>query len=61
MNREIPWPRVPEELSFEAYDLIDKLLMENPVQRLGATGGGEVEARPFFKDINWDMLVRQKG
>ncbi|XP_004963173.2 probable serine/threonine protein kinase IRE isoform X1 [Setaria italica] len=60
MNREIPWPHVPEELSFEAYDLIDKLLMENPVQRLGATGAGEVKAHPFFKDINWDMLARQK-
>ncbi|KAF8762972.1 hypothetical protein HU200_008819 [Digitaria exilis] len=60
MNREIPWPHVPEEMSFEAYDLIDKLLMENPVQRLGATGAGEVKAHPFFKDINWDMLARQK-
>ncbi|XP_062201807.1 probable serine/threonine protein kinase IRE [Phragmites australis] len=60
MNREIPWPHVPEELSFEAYDLIDKLLIENPVQRLGATGAGEVKAHPFFKDINWDMLARQK-
>ncbi|KAG8049316.1 hypothetical protein GUJ93_ZPchr0009g2005 [Zizania palustris] len=60
MNREIPWPHVPEELSFEAYDLIDKLLIENPVQRLGATGAGEVKGHPFFKDINWDMLARQK-
>uniref|UniRef100_A0A804N4J4 non-specific serine/threonine protein kinase n=1 Tax=Zea mays TaxID=4577 RepID=A0A804N4J4_MAIZE len=60
MNREIPWPHVPEELSSEAYDLIDRLLMENPVQRLGATGAGEVKAHPFFKDINWDMLARQK-
>ncbi|CAL4890849.1 unnamed protein product [Urochloa decumbens] len=60
MNREIPWPHVPEELSSEAYDLIDKLLMENPVQRLGATGAGEVKAHPFFKGINWDMLARQK-
>ncbi|KAJ1266481.1 hypothetical protein BS78_08G154000 [Paspalum vaginatum] len=60
MNREIPWPHVPEELSFEAYDLIDKLLMENPVQRLGATGAGEVKAHPFFKGINWDMIARQK-
>ncbi|OEL31697.1 putative serine/threonine protein kinase IRE [Dichanthelium oligosanthes] len=60
MNREIPWPHVPEELSFEAYDLINKLLMENPVQRLGATGAGEVKAHPFFKGINWDMLARQK-
>uniref|UniRef100_A0A453JJZ2 non-specific serine/threonine protein kinase n=3 Tax=Triticinae TaxID=1648030 RepID=A0A453JJZ2_AEGTS len=41
MNREIPWPQVPQELSSEAYDLIDKLLIENPVQRLGATGAGE--------------------
>lgn len=24
MNRDIPWPRVPEEMSFEACDLIDK-------------------------------------
>ncbi|EES16404.1 probable serine/threonine protein kinase IRE isoform X2 [Sorghum bicolor] len=60
MNREIPWPQVPEEMSFEAYDLIDKLLMENPVQRLGATGAGEVKAHPFFKGINWDMIARQK-
>ncbi|KAM0836605.1 hypothetical protein ACQ4PT_062211 [Festuca glaucescens] len=61
MNREIPWPQVPEELSFEAYDLINKLLIENPVQRLGATGAGEVKAHPFFKGINWDMISRQQA
>ncbi|PSR93354.1 Serine/threonine protein kinase [Actinidia chinensis var. chinensis] len=41
INRDIPWPSVPEEMSLEAYDLIDKLLIENPVQRLGATGATE--------------------
>ncbi|KAM3271587.1 hypothetical protein ACQJBY_042032 [Aegilops geniculata] len=61
MNREIPWPQVPQELSSEAYDLIDKLLIENPVQRLGATGAGEVKAHPFFKGINWDMIARQQA
>ncbi|XP_010550576.1 PREDICTED: probable serine/threonine protein kinase IRE [Tarenaya hassleriana] len=61
INRDIPWPSVPEELSYEAYDLIDKLLTENPVQRLGATGAGEVKQHPFFKDINWDTLARQKA
>ncbi|KAJ4783147.1 Protein kinase family protein [Rhynchospora pubera] len=61
MNRDIPWPQVPEEMSIEAYDLIDKLLSENPLQRLGATGAGEVKAHPFFKDVNWDMLARQKA
>ncbi|CAH8391712.1 unnamed protein product [Eruca vesicaria subsp. sativa] len=41
INRDILWPNVPEEISSEAYDLINKLLTENPVQRLGATGAGE--------------------
>ncbi|KAG6746373.1 hypothetical protein POTOM_050913 [Populus tomentosa] len=41
MNRDIPWPRVPEEMSFDACDLIDKLLTENPLQRLGAIGARE--------------------
>ncbi|XP_037493258.1 probable serine/threonine protein kinase IRE [Jatropha curcas] len=61
MNRDIPWPKVPEEMSFEACDLIDKLLTENPVQRLGATGAKEVKQHPFFRNINWDTLARQKA
>ncbi|CAO2821033.1 unnamed protein product [Amaranthus hypochondriacus] len=61
MNHDIPWPKVPEEISFEAYDLINKLLIENPVQRLGATGASEVKKHPFFKNINWDTLARQKA
>ncbi|CAM8937446.1 unnamed protein product [Rhodiola kirilowii] len=61
LNRDIPWPHVPEELSYEAKDLIDKLLRENPVQRLGATGAAEVKRHPFFKNINWDTLARQKA
>lgn len=24
MNRDIPWPKVPEEISYDTYDLIDK-------------------------------------
>ncbi|XP_074557254.1 putative serine/threonine protein kinase IRE [Curcuma longa] len=60
MNRDIPWPQVPEEMSFAAYDLIDKLLIQSPSQRLGATGAGEVKAHPFFDSINWDMLALQK-
>ncbi|KAL8161781.1 hypothetical protein V2J09_013270 [Rumex salicifolius] len=61
MNKDIPWPRIPEEMSYEAYDLIDKLLTENPVQRLGATGSGEVKSHPFFKNISWATLERQKA
>ncbi|KAG6721015.1 probable serine/threonine protein kinase IRE isoform X2 [Carya illinoinensis] len=61
INRDIPWPKIPEEMSYEAYDLIDKFLTENPVQRLGATGAKEVKQHSFFKDINWDTLERQKA
>ncbi|KAK4794518.1 hypothetical protein SAY86_012512 [Trapa natans] len=61
MNRDIPWPKVPEEISYDAYDFIDKLLTENPVQRLGATGAAEVKQHPFLKNINWDTLAKQKA
>lgn len=61
LNRKIPWPRVPEEMSFEAQDLIDKLLTEDPHQRLGAKGASEVKQHVFFKNINWDTLARQKA
>ncbi|KAI4347283.1 hypothetical protein L6164_008105 [Bauhinia variegata] len=61
LNRNIPWPRVPEEMSPEAQDLIDRLLTEDPTQRLGAQGASEVKQHVFFKDINWDTLARQKA
>ncbi|KAF6144794.1 hypothetical protein GIB67_016868 [Kingdonia uniflora] len=61
INRDIPWPHVPEEMSYEAYDLISKLLICNPVQRLEATGAKEVKKHAFFKDINWDTHARQKA
>ncbi|GMI96373.1 ncomplete Root Hair Elongation 1 [Hibiscus trionum] len=61
LNRKIPWPSVPDEMSLEAQDLIDQLLTEDPNQRLGARGASEVKQHVFFKDINWDTLARQKA
>ncbi|XP_020099336.1 probable serine/threonine protein kinase IREH1 [Ananas comosus] len=61
LNRKIPWPQVPEEMSYEAQDLIDKLLTEDPHQRLGAQGASEVKQHVFFKDISWDTIARQKA
>ncbi|XP_041998474.1 probable serine/threonine protein kinase IREH1 isoform X1 [Salvia splendens] len=61
LNRNIPWPVGPDELSYEAFDLIDRLLTEDPNQRLGAVGASEVKEHPFFRDINWDTLARQKA
>ncbi|KAG8379526.1 hypothetical protein BUALT_Bualt07G0098200 [Buddleja alternifolia] len=61
LNRKIPWPEVPDEMSLEAHDLIDRLLTEDPNQRLGSGGASEVKQHPFFRDINWDTLARQKA
>ncbi|KAJ9546131.1 hypothetical protein OSB04_025838 [Centaurea solstitialis] len=61
LNRNIPWPSVPVEMSPEAQDLIDQLLTEDPNQRLGARGATEVKQHQFFRDINWDTLARQKA
>ncbi|KAL7586879.1 hypothetical protein Lser_V15G36503 [Lactuca serriola] len=61
MNTYITWPKIPEEMRYEAYDLINKLLTENPAQRLGAIGAVQVEMHHFFKNIHWDTLARQKA
>ncbi|XP_057819606.2 probable serine/threonine protein kinase IRE4 isoform X2 [Cryptomeria japonica] len=61
LNRKIPWPSVPEDMSYEAKDLIDKLLTEDPNHRLGAKGATEVKVHPFFNNINWDTLAMQKA
>ncbi|CAI9259887.1 unnamed protein product [Lactuca saligna] len=61
MNRDITWTKIPEEMSYEAYDLINKLLTENPAQRLGFIGAVQVEMHHFFKNIHWDTLARQKA
>lgn len=53
INRTIIWPDVPEDMSPEAQDLIDKLLTLDPDERLGSKGGAkEIEEHPFFKGLN---------
>ncbi|XP_010463283.1 PREDICTED: probable serine/threonine protein kinase IRE3, partial [Camelina sativa] len=61
LNRNIQWPPIPEDMSHEARDLIDRLLREDPHQRLGARGAAEVKQHIFFKDINWHTLAQQKA
>ncbi|CAN0923202.1 Probable serine/threonine protein kinase IREH1 [Linum grandiflorum] len=61
LNRKIPWPEVPDEMSPEARDIIFGLLTEDPHMRLGARGASEVKQHVFFKNINWDTLARKKA
>lgn len=55
LAREMWWPEVPEEMSENARDLIDRLLCLNPDQRLGTGGVHEIKEHPFFAGVDWDL------
>ncbi|XP_020105380.1 probable serine/threonine protein kinase IRE4 isoform X3 [Ananas comosus] len=61
LNRKIPWPAVPDDMSYEAKDLIDRLLCQDQDRRLGANGASEVKAHPFFNKVHWGDLASQKA
>lgn len=58
-NYHIKFPPVGDEegcLSFEAKDIIDRLLEPDPAKRLGSGGVEEIKNHPFFKDIDWEGI-----
>jgi len=59
LNRDIPWPDVPDEMPEDAQDLICKLLTMDPTARLGANGVEEIKQHRFFHDINWETLYME--
>ncbi len=69
LHRRIAWPEHEElEVSPEAKDLINKLIQLDPADRLGAnkdekypSGGAEIQAHPWFADINWDSLLEDEA
>lgn len=61
LSRKIPWPSVPEDMSYEAQDLLNRFLIHDPNERLGADGSAEVKEHTFFKGVNWDSLAMQKA
>ncbi|OWB74078.1 hypothetical protein B5S31_g3854 [[Candida] boidinii] len=61
LHGEIQWPELPEDefkeyCSDNAKDLISKLLVKDPTQRLGIGGTEEIIKHPYFNGINWDSL-----
>ncbi|XP_014822637.1 PREDICTED: microtubule-associated serine/threonine-protein kinase 2-like isoform X8 [Poecilia mexicana] len=61
ISDEIVWPEGDEALPQDAQDLIAKLLRQNPLERLGTGGAFEVKQNPFFTDLDWNGLLRQKA
>lgn len=45
-----------ENFNEDAKDLIKKLLVSEPKDRIGAFNLSEIKAHPFFKDINFETI-----
>ncbi|XP_062872467.1 microtubule-associated serine/threonine-protein kinase 1 isoform X2 [Trichomycterus rosablanca] len=58
---DIVWPEGDEALPADAQHLISALLQTNPLHRLGTGGAVEVKQHPFFADLDWNSLLRQKA
>ena len=64
LNEELYNERIliPDYVTDEACDLIKKLLIINPKKRLGygEDGAKKIKQHPYFKDVNWDNVWKQK-
>ncbi|XP_053549384.1 microtubule-associated serine/threonine-protein kinase 2 isoform X3 [Bombina bombina] len=61
ISDEIAWPDGEDALPTDAQDLISMLLHQNAMERLGTGGTYEVKQHQFFKDLDWNGLLRQKA
>lgn len=55
--------KLPEHISPEAKDLVKRLLVGNPDERLGDSSIEEIKQHPFFANVNWKEVLKnnQKG
>ncbi|GJJ69241.1 serine/threonine-protein kinase RIM15 [Entomortierella parvispora] len=56
LNHDIQWPE--ESLSWEAHDLINRLLNREPSHRPSPS---ELKAHPFFRGVDWDNIRSQEA
>ncbi|XP_077354090.1 microtubule-associated serine/threonine-protein kinase 3-like isoform X4 [Festucalex cinctus] len=61
ISDEINWPDGEEAPPADAQELINVLLRQNPLERMGAGGAAEVKQHPFFHHLDWNGLLRQKA
>jgi serine/threonine protein kinase len=54
----ISWPD-ELDISLDAKNFVEALLIADPAKRLGARGVDEIKAHPFFGGVSWDTLLSQ--
>eukprot|EP01090_Pellita_catalonica_P019047 TRINITY_DN632_c0_g1_i1.p1 TRINITY_DN632_c0_g1~~TRINITY_DN632_c0_g1_i1.p1 ORF type:complete len:389 (-),score=39.90 TRINITY_DN632_c0_g1_i1:78-1193(-) len=57
-QRDIVWP--DDGMSPLAKDLINKLLNQDPVARLGARGAQDIKTHPLFAGLDWNDVLDHK-
>lgn len=57
LSRRIEWLEEYVDYSPEARDFMERLLIVDPIRRLGANGADEVKVHPWFADIEWDKVT----
>ena len=50
----------PQECSKEGFDLIKRLLVLNPAERIGYHNMEEIKKHPFFSEIDWQKLEKKE-
>jgi serum/glucocorticoid-regulated kinase 2 len=53
-------PYFPESLPPPSKDLLAGLLLQDPDKRMGANGASQIKVHPFFRDIDWSILMQRK-
>uniref|UniRef100_A0A665WU94 non-specific serine/threonine protein kinase n=1 Tax=Echeneis naucrates TaxID=173247 RepID=A0A665WU94_ECHNA len=61
ISDEINWPDGEDAPPPDAQELITLLLRQNPLERMGTGGVTEVKQHPFFHNLDWNGLLRQKA
>jgi len=61
LQNQIDFSLLPDDCSPEAADLVAKLLVVDPAQRLGYAGAHELHKHPWFDDIDWQFLRQVPG
>lgn len=52
--------RTPTNISYNARDIIEKLLEINPNERLGFNGTDEIKKHPFFANVNFEQIQNKQ-
>ncbi|KAI0251301.1 hypothetical protein BJV78DRAFT_1212358 [Lactifluus subvellereus] len=57
LSRRVEWLEEYVDYSLEARDFMERLLIVDPIRRLGANGADEVKVHSWFADIEWDKVT----